>query len=248
MTRKNADFIEAIVALDSNYKRDMTVIPPDDGFDINRDFNDSKGKYCGSIRYWFEKMLDPNSNYSECVLGAVTAVDRSNSTHLETVFEGRKKMRDRIVEHYPNVITLRGAISIPFTSENWNHIIHKLTEGGLFSIKDNSEMFFISFASKFITYASIVLNNSYLHSKYDGVVSANLPLYAKLYLNKTFRKTKFKVNQNNGNFVAKREKGLRMYGEYVSTINGILEVLEKVNVELTREEFDHIVWYCTKGR
>ena len=247
LTRKNAEFIEAVVALDSNYKRDMTRIPPDKGFNINTDFNKSKGKYCGSIRYWFERMLEPNANYSECVLGAVTSVDRTNSTHLETVLEGRKQMRDRIVRYYPTPERLKKAVAALYRYGKQDHIIYKLTEGGLFSIKDHSEMFFISFASKFITYAAIVFNLGCLHSKYDGVVSTNLPIYAKLYLNKKFGKRRFKVTSDKENFNRKREKGLRMYGEYVSTIDEILSKLREEGILMTKEEFDHIVWYCSKG-
>lgn len=99
-TRKNADFIEAVVHLDSNYAKDLEVNPPSEGYDPEVNAESSNGKYCGSTAYWFEEMKTLNCDFRKCVLGAVIAIDSTNSTHLEAAILGRKSMRDVICRYY----------------------------------------------------------------------------------------------------------------------------------------------------
>ncbi len=89
LTRKNADFIEAVIRLDSNYKRESENKEPDKDFDLKDHSSNAEGLYCGSTKYWFEKMKNDSSKYQECIWGAVVSIDRSNSTHLETTSDGR---------------------------------------------------------------------------------------------------------------------------------------------------------------
>ena len=96
LTRKNADFIEAVVHLDSNYAKDLEINPPSDGCDPELNVEASNGKYCGSTAYWFNEMKKTNCDFKKCVLGAVIAIDSTNSTHLEAAISGRKSMRDVI--------------------------------------------------------------------------------------------------------------------------------------------------------
>lgn len=44
----------------------------------------------------------------------------------------------------------------------------------------------------------------------------------------------------------KLRKRLEVYARYDQTIGEILAVLQKDGIRLTREEFDHIVWYTNK--
>lgn len=111
LTRKNSKFIKAVLKLDSNYKKEQQAVPPDDRFDLNAHASNSNGLYCGSAKFWFNEMTNNDSYYSykECVLGAVIAIDRSNSTHLETTEDGRKKMATPIltsvIERSTNVMS-----------------------------------------------------------------------------------------------------------------------------------------------
>ena len=245
LTKKNSDFIEAVVKIDSNYKRDMRNVPPHPDFDPENNSKDSDGKYCGSLTYWFTEMQNPNANYAQCVLGAVIAIDRGNSTHLEQVLDGRKKMRDRIIALCPDVQTLKAALETPFTHNNENHLISKMTEPGLKGIKDGNDRFFISFASKFCAYAALVLHTNLEYSKFDDVVSDYLFLYAYAYCGLEFNKTDFKINQIQGGFAIKRSKGLEIYERYQQTIESIISSL---TFNMTRSELDHIIWYYEKGK
>lgn len=87
LTRKNADFIEAVVRLDSNYANDLAITGPDRDYDPEKYAENSNGMYCGSTAYWFEQMKQ-NNDFKRNVLGAVIAIDRTNSTHLEACING----------------------------------------------------------------------------------------------------------------------------------------------------------------
>lgn len=245
LTKKNSDFIEAVVKIDSNYKRDMRYVPHHPDFDPENNSKDSDGKYCGSLTYWFTEMQKVSADYARCVLGAVIAIDRGNSTHLEQVLNGRKKMRDRIVARCPDVKALKTALETPFTHNDKNHLISKMTEPGLKGIKDDNDRFFISFASKFCSYAALVLGTSLEYSKFDDVVSDYLFLYAKAYCGLSFNKTYFKINQIKGGFAIKRSKGLEIYGVYQKAIG---DIISSLTFNMTRSELDHIIWYYEKGK
>ncbi len=254
LTAKNRDFLEAVVALDSNYRKDSQLIPPDEGFDIEVNAAQSDGKYCGSLAFWFDQMQRANSTYtfSQCVLGAVISIDRSNSTHLEQVSDGRKRMRDRIVNCCPDLDSLKDALATPFTSNNQTHLISKMTEAGLPAIKEpHNDVFFISFASKFCAYSAAALgilndDGDVEYSKYDNVVSDHIKLYINAYLNE-FPRATFKISSSD-DFDRKRQKGLEIYQRYREAIGRIIERLRSEGVQMTRSELDHIIWYCEKGR
>lgn len=74
LTRKNADFIEAVIHLDSNYAKDLEINPPSNGYDPELNVESSNGKYCGSTAYWFNEMKKPNCDFKKCVLGAVISL------------------------------------------------------------------------------------------------------------------------------------------------------------------------------
>ena len=90
LTDKNAEFIEAILKLDSNYAKEFAYTEPDKDFDPEEK---KQNKYCGSIQYWFEEMQKDGADFSKCVLGAIISIDRSNSTHLNAATNGRVEMR-----------------------------------------------------------------------------------------------------------------------------------------------------------
>ena len=244
LTKKNSNFIEAVLKLDSNYKKEQQAVPPDDRFDLNLHASNSNGLYCGSTKYWFNEMTNSSSDYTykDCVLGAVISIDRSNSTHLETTENGRKKMTQRIVKRCPNIDELIDCLSTPFNAED-NHLISCMLRKGLKSIKDGSDMYYLSFASKFCSYASAFLNLQIEYSRYDKVVAKALPVYYQAYCNKSVRKTEFLVDNSISD---KYHNRLDIYNKYSDTIAIILNALGKSD-HLSRDEFDHIIWYGMKG-
>ena len=130
LTERNVNFVEAVIKLDSNYKNESLNKKPDDGFDPYNYKNDTTTKYCGSIRFWFEQMTDKGSiyDYETCVLGAVIAIDRSNSTHLEIANEGRQQIANRIIKRCSDVEKLKQALrqtlqNKPEQSFDENHLL-----------------------------------------------------------------------------------------------------------------------------
>ena len=245
LTRKNSDFIEAVLKLDSNYKKESQYIPPHKDFKLDKHASKSNRLYCGSTKFWFDEMAKDNSKYSyeECVLGAVISIDRSNSTHLETTQNGRKEMAKRITKRCPDIESLRRSLLTPFKSSEKDHLISCMIRTGFKSIKDGSDMYYLSFASKFCSYASSYLGLEIDYSKYDNVVAKALPKYCMTYCNEKVGKTTFLVKNN---VTEKYKNRLGVYEKYSQKIAQIIDTLDKNN-KLTRDEFDHVIWYGSKG-
>ena len=248
LTRKNADFIEAVVGLDSNYNRDADIdSAPDDGFDPFVNVSSSGGKYCGSSAYWFHKM-ENGGNFEECLLGAIISIDRTNSTHLESAIDGRLKIKNIIMNACNNVDDLKRELNKDFHINPKEHLIGLMSEE--MDAKKKNKRSNLSFASKFCAYASICLGTKLEYSKYDNVVASHLGDYLRLYLNDRITKAKeYKYDSTKKN---KSDDGLQytvdIYIRYYELIGNIISKAKQNNVQIDRNEFDHIVWYGFKGR
>ncbi len=152
-------------------------------------------------------------------------------------------MAERIVRKCPDLESLISELSRKFVSSDDNHLIAIMLKEGLKSIKDNKDMYYLSFASKFCSCAAECLDTTPKYSKYDGVVSSALPEYYEAYCGKNKKKSAFKVNNNASD---KYHNRLKVYEEYSNAISEILESIDEDNT-LTRDEFDHIIWYGMKG-
>lgn len=244
LTEKNSQFIEAILKLDSNYKKENGIVP-DKHFSLNLvNKNKKKTYFAGSSGFWFNEMKNKQSiyTYKQCVLGTVISIDRTNSTHLEIAKNGRKMLVKRIISRYPNVNKLMKALKEDFKASNKHHLISVLTEGGLPLIKKTCcNLFPISFVSKFCSCASIALLGEDLYSKYDKVVSNVLPRYIYHYFSRSEQQTKYKIKSYK-EYNKKKEEGLIVYQLYNEVIGDFVR-----DKHLTRSQIDHILWYCSKG-
>lgn len=246
LTRKNADFIEAVVRLDSNYAKDILYNPPSYGYDPELNVSDSKGRFCGSSEYWFTEMKKNKQDYYRCLLGAVIAVDTTNSTHLEACENGRKQICSIIYKCASNVDELIEKLNEPFDSNNSGHLIAQISKGIPAKKKDGLR-YNISFATKFCAYASIALGATERYSKYDNVVSDALPEYSKVYLKEEPGKNDFKVLQYKQDRVSDSEKHQYRLSVFERYSNCIKRILEEIGNEINRDELDHIIWYAYKG-
>jgi hypothetical protein len=253
LTEKNSDFIEAVVRLDSNYKKEADSNPPSQGFDPETMTDDANGLYHGSSSYWFGKMAAASSPeaFRKAVFGAVISIDASNSTHLSSGHDGRKTMAERICKACDcNLDKLKKLLNQPFYPEDQSHLINRLNEPilAIKTKKDGSATyrFNISFVSKFCSYASSYFGTQFEYPKYDNVVSDWLGRYALAYLGKETPEAFFKMPNGNLN-KDKKEIESQIYRRYW---NFIKEILGKVNIgpkEKPFERFDHVVWYANKG-
>lgn len=246
LTRKNADFIEAIVRLDSNYKKDF-----DETQGPIYKLNKIDEKYHGSISYWFNEMKKSNTDFQKCVLGAVTAIDSTNSTHLNVSKNGRLEMAKKICDCCSNYTDLKEELEVPFNPSNKEHILSKMSSN--IPDKNKKARFNLSFASKFCSYASYFLGLDVDYSKYDTIVSEALPEYVLFYLGEKRKKNYYVIDvyqRRSMNVEQIYQQKLQKYKHYSEDIKRIIDALknEEKPIEISKDEFDHIVWYGNKGR
>ena len=243
LTRKNADFITAIIKLDSNYGKDADVNnKPHKTFDP---LKSSKGKECGSTAFWFDKMKN-GGDFETCLAGAIVAIDRVNSTHLEASVEGRTIIRKQILKicsKYSDIVA-----ELEKNLVDQNHIIAEIAAPIGAKRGNTSNRYNVSFASKFCAYAAKYLETQQQYVIYDQVIASHLRLYVEAYLSR-------KSGKKNFDFYSYREKCIKMgqsvdmlgfYRKYSDAIETIIDIVKSQGI--SKEEFDHIVWYCFKGK
>lgn len=194
-----------------------------------------RGSYLGSTAYWFNQMkplLDDLSipsddeKWTEVVKEVVCSIDRENSTHLNADGVGRDEITKRIVSNKDDLIEM---LKDKDNLELLNLIQRETTpEDDKHHSRINT-----SFASKFCHYACLYLFEGQPeqdnYSIYDNVIREVLPLYA----------LKYGVTVGN----------LRDYIEYSRVIDAIRSTVSKeTGYELSRNGFDHLLWYFHKGR
>lgn len=220
---ENACKVEAMIKNDSKYGRasDENAGP--------------EHPYRGSTAYWFNRMKplladssipSDDEKWKEAVKEVVCSIDRENSTHLNADGVGRDEITKRIVSNKHDLIEM---LKDKNNLELFNLIQKETTP------KDDEHHSRIntSFASKFCHYACMYLFEDQPeqdnYSIYDNVIREVLPLYA----------LKYGVTVGN----------LRDYVEYSRVIDAIRSTVSKeTGYELSRNGFDHLLWYFHKGR
>lgn len=231
LTRDNVARIEAIISLDSNYRNTSN---PERRPVMKKD---GQYKYIGSTRYWTEELnelsrgrdvTNDGHDYSQTIQFLINAIDNENSTHLNSDGVGRVAVRDRIVAQYSSATTLVAALKNP----DGDYALLKL----IATPKVSGEKNHFSFATKFCHYCSIFLfpgtDNEDRYSIYDEVLKNALPLYMGYYLKE----------DNQKEYVNNYE----CYINYIDRIRAAAK--EQHGCEISRNGFDHLVWYFSKGR
>ena len=238
LTLENVAIIEAMIQNDSAYLKsyDITAAP--------------KGKYKGSTAFWMtrlSKFLKKETDeyaydFNTIITEAVTAVDRENNTHLNA---------EKIPQDSENKEIGRKRISSEITKFGAKKIYKTLKEGKLdlidvISNKTNGGRINISFASKFCHYACYYLFEGTEHQDnypiYDNVLRKALPKYLKKYGIINSNKLKDYVGIIDGS-------NRIVYSKYIEAIDCIIDKAEEQNGErISRNGFDHLLWYYHKGR
>lgn len=225
LTRKNADFLNAVVRIDSRYSK---------VFNYNNE---------NVIKNLFDKMQS-GGEFEGLVFDAISEIDRTNSTHLEAAVDGRKIMADRVCEICRNIDNLKDELQKEFSVQNNNHILARLTDK-IQAKKEGGFRYNLSFASKFCSYAAEFLNIGKKYSKYDNVVATALPDYSKIYLGIAMKRGTFLIQQYHKN-EDELQYRLEIYEKYCNCIDSIIATLKEDNIDISKDEFDHIVWYSSK--
>lgn len=232
LTRRNVAKVEAMIATDSAYRReaDRTVGP--------------KGKYKGSEAYCvsrFVEALDGRKNIDDKefrarVKAAVTAVDRTNSTHLNADRVGVNQISKRIAEFRRESDRESNREAIKTCLKNadlalFDEIVKRTKKG----LKRRAN---VSFASKFCRAACFYLFEGKAEADnfpaYDTVVRENLPAYMEFY----------------GVEPGTPKKKLGEYRVFKRVIDEIRDAAAKKNSGemISRRGFDHLLWYYHKGQ
>ena len=188
-----------------------------------------------SSAFWLNKLAEvllkeakvKKQEYHDIILQCVTLVDRENSTHLNADKVGREELTKRIEDLDKR--TLLRYLREPQRDkyklvELLSERTHPIEEG--MNARQN-----YSFASKFCHYACMHifqgLDEQDNFSIFDSVVCANIPKYAEYY----------------HIFLPKNYKS--SYVDYISTIDKIIAASGN---QISRNGFDHLLWYFHKAK
>lgn len=235
-TLKIADNIELVALTQDNVAKVEAMIQNDAAYlnAVSKSSKPNKNGEGGSTAFWMCELRNYiNSDhkdinrYKKIIFNAVCAVDRDNSTHLNADNVGRDEITNRICSLSLEDLT-DYLQRLHDTKYKLFEIIAEKTHPTDKKYKPRTNK---SFASKFCHYACFYLfegqNEQDNYSIYDSVVKDALPLYAKYY----------DINI--------KEYNLEDYVDYSKIIEKILEMSGN---NISKNGFDHLLWYYFKGR
>lgn len=165
--------------------------------------------------------------YSQILESCVQYIDSENSTHLNADGVGRKQMRERL-ERLDKAKLVDYLRSPKDNNYKLIDILSKKTE--VEDDRHHARKNF-SFATKFCHYACFYLFEGYPEqdnfSIYDSVVAKHLPEYADYF------------------GIAIPKDYMSNYKSYISLIDAILSNAKE---PISRNGFDHLLWYFHKAR
>lgn len=231
LTLDNVARVEAMIQNDSAYIRafDKNAKPENYPRKQTKEF-----KYGGSTAYWVVQLKDilingkenssDNYTFVDVIKYLVAAIDRENSTHLNADGNGRNEICSRIIDCKEHLINW-------LKNQNKQYeIINCICK----RTNDNRGRENLSFASKFAHYTAYYLFEETEYqdgfSIYDGILIKALPKYLKA----------FNIQ------VDDYEKNYERYQNAVDNI--ILAAEKKYGEKISRNGFDHLIWYYHKGR
>lgn len=218
LTRDNVAIVEAMIRNDSAYRQSTKVSAA------------PEKKYGGSSAYWMTELKDvllngkeSNNTYKTIIKGAVEAVDRENSTHLNADKCGREEIIERICA-FDRQELLECLKNPDYKDMKLVREIARITSA------ESRARTNVSFASKFCHYACFYIfegtefQDNY--SIYDSILRRVLPTYMEY-------------------FEIEEKYDLSDYGQYRMAVDRIRQAS---GIEISRNGFDHLLWYYHKGR
>ncbi|MGN0623889.1 MAG: hypothetical protein ACI4JA_08085 [Oscillospiraceae bacterium] len=218
-TEKNIIFINGIIKIDSGYR---------DSFDET-----CESSSAGILSKGFPTDKDTLER-------VVRLIDKENSTHLSV--SGNTKNSNQGIK-----LTVEGLSLM-------THLSQKIEKGesgivndiaGLVKGRNN-----ISFASKFCAFCNRYCFRKDDYSIYDSVLCEVLPYYAYVYCGEKYFRHKTRGNKEFTGTISETfgKKDATDYKGYNQLIGKIIAVIrEKVNKDITRKDFDLLLWYYFKG-
>ena len=219
LTPENVAKVEAMIRTDSNYRISL------------EDPNKSPYWILEMKKLLYRKHCDYDKDH--VVQNLVEKIDNENSVHLNADNEGRRFMQRKITDCIENGTLLK------YLGERNFHLIHILSER---TKQEKGGRCNVSFASKFCHFSCFYIFDGEEaqdnFSIYDGVVAKNLPIYLDYYEQQLLDK---KINLK----IIKKEIKKKNYEVYSNAIDAIIEASGS---KISRNGFDHLVWYYFKGK
>ena len=223
LTTDNIARVEAMIMTDSGYAKsgDINACPT---YKKN-----GEEDYSGSTAYWMTQLKQAletgeTAELRNIINHAVIAVDKENSTHINSDGVGREQLSNRIMSRAQSLKEILSNIDsgLEFIEE-----VAALTTD---VDEEHNARTNLSFASKFAHYACFYLFDEEdprrdNFSIYDNVLNKALPIYIK----------KYNLNGYNPH----------SYSSYYKCIG---EIIKNSGEDLSRNGFDHLIWYYYKAR
>lgn len=220
ITPNNVAMVEAMIQNDSAY---LNAANSQLGTDKNGNVGSTAYCMCQLKNYINNKETDKKL-YKKIISDAVIAVDRDNSTHLNADGIGRKQITKRIFKLSPEQL-----IHYLKAPKETNYKLFKIISKKTTNTSKPREN--KSFASKFCHYACFYLfegeKEQDNYSIYDSVLKNVLPTYAEYY--------SININKND-------------LEDYITYSDIIERILKKTGNKISKNGFDHLLWYYHKGR
>ena len=199
----------------------------------------NNSRYAGqnnkSTTIWLKKFANAlkgehtQEDYRKIVFEVVSGIDRTNSTHINADGVGREELTERIVKIDKNLL-----FQYLKSPEKDNYKLIEILSEKTHSAPANPNMHArrnYSFATKFCHYAAFYLFEDEVEqdnfSIYDNVVAKKIDKYAECY----------KIENPND-----------IGCNYKSFITLVDAIIKKSGNKISRNGFDHLLWYMNKTR
>ena len=172
---------------------------------------------------------DVAGNYSFDIIveNVVRLIDKENSTHLNSDLVGRSQLADRLIQNKEKLIQY-----LKFPRETNLELIRILSERTTKTANSKNNRCNLSFASKFCHYACMYMFEGFPEqdnfSIFDSIVLKALPSYC--------------------DYLGLKKVSTKKLNNYIAYSETIDQIIKKAGSKISRNGFDHLIWYYFKGR
>ncbi len=196
--------------------------------------NEADSEYPYSIKNLVQEYI--KNPTADNLMNLIENVDKQNSTHLSV--SGKNKDADN---KQGRELTKKYLMQIPDLIDkiiSGDHtLVNNIAKNAITKNNANMDRYIISFASKFCTYIlryHPTASNKNHYSIYDSVLSDILPYYYYQYVH-------HKTIDVRRDTLKELPNGYEVYNNYIK------EIIDNSKCPISREDFDHLLWYYFKG-
>lgn len=256
-TRKNIDFLNAILRYDSNYSTSSDKNNPE--YQTSYAGILDKGTFFDFSASVDAEKTDELGNPVDDLYRVIVSIDKINSTHLAS--EGKK---DKAAENKDQKNNKgRAKVAAAIRQIGGEKLKARLEAGDPTIVSEIADPSIggkhnFSFATKFCSYVTIHALKKDNYCIYDEILRSVLPYYGYMYIDDFDKRYKYLYKTVRGtkknNWKTRTESLVGLYKDqgnyagYRALIDEIIKGIgEKVGEKITYADFDHMVWYYFKS-